>query len=54
MEGEGLGEIRTDTGIGYIIISVKDTAGGIPEEIRDCLLGPFTFKRNMVQDWSSL
>lgn len=46
IESEGIIEIQTKVQNRDLIITVRDTAGGIPEELKDCLFEPFTFRRN--------
>lgn len=46
IESEGLIEIKTKVQDKDLIITVRDTAGGIPEELKDSLFEPFTFKRS--------
>lgn len=41
--GMGMIEVKIELQEGFIIISIRDTAGGIPEEMRDSLFEPFTF-----------
>ncbi|MDF2615558.1 MAG: histidine kinase [Sedimentibacter sp.] len=46
MNGEGEISVRTKSYGNTLLITVKDTAGGIPEEMRDILFEPFAFKRS--------
>ncbi|KAF5056664.1 Adaptive-response sensory-kinase SasA [anaerobic digester metagenome] len=46
MNGEGTITIGTKSCGETLLITVKDTAGGIPEEMRDILFEPFVFKRS--------
>jgi len=46
MNGAGAITIGTKSCGETLLISVKDTAGGIPEEMRDILFEPFAFKRS--------
>nr|WP_207717191.1 HAMP domain-containing sensor histidine kinase [Clostridium acetobutylicum] len=43
---DGSIEIKIKQENKHIILSITDTAGGIPEELRDNLFEPFTFKRS--------
>lgn len=45
MDNGGQIEIETMIEGDYIIITIKDTAGGIPEDIKDSLFQAFTFRR---------
>lgn len=45
MDNGGQIEIETIIEGNYIIITIKDTAGGIPEDIKDSLFQVFTFRR---------
>ncbi|WP_368488235.1 sensor histidine kinase [Clostridium sp. BJN0013] len=45
MDNGGQIEIETTIEEDYIIITIKDTAGGIPEDIKDSLFQAFTFRR---------
>lgn len=46
MNGTGAITIETKSCGETFLITVKDTAGGIPEEIRDILFEPFAFRRS--------
>lgn len=46
MENDGDIEISTKVESNSIIISIKDSAGGIPEEIEKTIFEPFTFRRS--------
>lgn len=46
MEKGGLIEVKTQSKEDYVIISIRDTAGGIPESIKNNLFEPFTFRRS--------
>lgn len=46
MDNGGLIEIKMQSEKGFMLISVRDTAGGIPEDIKDNLFEPFTFRRS--------
>jgi transcriptional regulator of acetoin/glycerol metabolism len=46
MNGEGAITVGTKSYGDTFLITVKDTAGGIPEEMRDILFEPFAFKRS--------
>ncbi|MDT8718473.1 GAF domain-containing protein [Clostridium sp. 19966] len=39
-------EVKIEEKEQAVLISIKDTAGGIPEEIKDTLFQPFTFRRS--------
>ncbi|MFL0194961.1 sensor histidine kinase [Clostridium sp. WILCCON 0269] len=45
MDNGGQIEIETKTEEQSIVITIKDTAGGIPEDIKDSLFQAFTFRR---------
>jgi transcriptional regulator of acetoin/glycerol metabolism len=46
IEDRGLIEIKIQLQEDFIVISIRDTAGGIPEEMRENLFEPFTFRRS--------
>ncbi|EKQ57742.1 MULTISPECIES: ATP-binding protein [Clostridium] len=46
MDEGGTIEILTEQDGDFIIISIRDTAGGIPEELSETLFEPFTFRRS--------
>lgn len=46
MDDGGLIEIQTKIEEDFLIIAIKDTAGGIPDDIKDCLFEAYTFKRS--------
>jgi transcriptional regulator of acetoin/glycerol metabolism len=46
MNGEGAITVETKSYSEILLITVRDTAGGIPEEMRDILFEPFAFKRS--------
>lgn len=46
MDKDGAIEINTKVESNSIIISIKDSAGGIPEEIQKTIFEPFTFRRS--------
>lgn len=46
MDKGGSIEVKVEQEKNYVIISIKDTAGGIPEELKDNLFEPFTFRRS--------
>lgn len=46
MNGAGTITVETKSTGEALLITVKDTAGGIPEEMRDILFEPFAFKRS--------
>lgn len=42
----GMVEVRTEQDENFILILIKDTGNGIPEEIKETLFEPFSFRRN--------
>jgi transcriptional regulator of acetoin/glycerol metabolism len=46
MENDGFIEVKTELSNDSIIISIIDSAGGIPEEIKETLFEPFSFRRS--------
>jgi len=46
MDKGGSIEVRTELNNDSILISIEDTAGGIPEDIKETIFEPFTFKRS--------
>ncbi|MFL0250183.1 ATP-binding protein [Clostridium neuense] len=46
MDNGGSIEVKLEQKEDFVIISITDTAGGIPEELKSNLFEPFTFRRN--------
>ncbi|EKQ54373.1 MULTISPECIES: ATP-binding protein [unclassified Clostridium] len=46
MDNGGMIEVRTKLDKNFILILIRDTAGGIPEELNETLFEPFSFRRN--------
>ncbi len=46
MESGGIIEVKTESDKDFILISIRDNAGGIPEALRDNLFEAYTFQRS--------
>lgn len=46
MDNSGFIDVKIQSEKGFMIVSIKDTAGGIPEEMKENLFEPFTFRRS--------
>lgn len=46
MKNGGLLEVKIEKKLNSMLLSIRDSAGGIPKELHDCLFEPFTTRRD--------